>query len=113
MSKDSLIKHFTTDLRRLLYMNEITLFTLQSMKGNAVTPQWLKVAINNQINCIKNLKAELSRRGSQESWDAIYEDITDDRMHDIALHMDFIAPVRNIAQITSILQEHATTQTAS
>lgn len=109
MSKDSLIKHFTIDLRRILYLNEITLYTLQSIKQNEVTPQWLKVAINNQINCIKNLKAELSRRGSQESWDSIYEDITDDRMHDIALHMDFIAPVRNIAQITSILQEHAQT----
>ncbi len=109
MSKDALIKHFTTDLRRILYLNEITLYTLQSIKKNEVTPQWLKVAINNQNNCVKNLKAELSRRGSQESWDSIYEDITDDRMHDIALHMDFIAPVRNIAQITSILQEHAQT----
>lgn len=109
MTQQQLIKHFTIDLRRLLYMNEITLFTLQSMKQNGVTPQWLKVAINNQTNCIKNLKAELSRRGSKESWDSIYEDITDDRLHDIALHMDFIAPVRNIAQITQILQEHAQT----
>ena len=107
MSNQQLIKHFTIDLRRILYLNEITLYTLQSMKQNEVTPQWLKVAINNQINCVKNLKAELARRGSQESWDSIYEDITDDRMHDIALHMDFIAPVRNIAQITQILQEHA------
>jgi len=90
-------------------MNEITLYTLQSMKQNGVTPQWLKVAINNQINCIKNLKSELSRRGSQESWDAIYEDISSDRLHDIALHVDFIAPVRNIAQITQILQDHAQT----
>jgi hypothetical protein len=46
-------------------------------------------------------------RGNAASWESIYEDINSDRLHDIALHMDFIAPVKNIAEITEILQEHS------
>lgn len=98
------VELFTLDLRRILYLQEILMYSLDAMKSNPVTPPWLKYACNNNVNSMKHIKSELARRGSADSWQEIYEDISDDRLHDIALHIDFIAPVKNIAQITAIMQ---------
>lgn len=45
-------------------------------------------------------------RSPHIKWDKVNSDLTDDRLHDLALHIDFIAPIRNIAEITEVLKEH-------
>ena len=36
----------------------------------------------------------------------IQNELDSDRMHDIAIHIDFIADIANLSDITEILQEH-------
>lgn len=101
------LEQFVTDLRRILYLQQILQYSQEGLKQNPLVPSWIKTHINNSHNQMKAMRNDLMVRGNAASWESIYDDINSDRLHDIALHMDFIAPVKNIAEITAILQEHS------
>jgi len=95
---------FTKDLRRRLYLMEILGFTDDSLLYNPITPEFMKQAIRNTKNNFKHLKGELMTRGRSDAWDTIKSDLNKDLMHDIAVHIDTIADVKNIAEITDIVE---------
>jgi hypothetical protein len=55
---------------------------------------------------MKAMRNDLMWRGSPDTWTTVYDDLNSDRLHDIALHMDVIAPAMNIAEVTAILQSN-------
>ena len=99
-------EQFTTDLKRILYLQEILRYSQEAIKSNPVTPSWFKTHMNNSINGATAFKNALMVRSPNIKWDKVNSDLTDDRLHDLALHIDFIAPIRNIAEITEVLKEH-------
>jgi hypothetical protein len=99
-------EQFTTDLKRILYLQEILQYSQEAIKSNPLTPSWFKTHINNSINGATAFKNSLMVRSPNIKWDKVNSDLTDDRLHDLALHIDFIAPIRNIAEITEVLQNH-------
>ena len=103
-------EQFTTDLRRVLYLQQILRYSQEGLRTNPLTPPWMKAHINNSHNQMKAMRNDLMVRGKADTWDTICDDLNSDRLHDLALHLDFIAPVVNIAEITDILQEHSKPQ---
>jgi hypothetical protein len=100
------------DLRRLLYLNTITSVTLDAILNNPYCEgvnrkdtEDLKKAIRRQISAICIVKTELKLIGTSESWQAIEDDFTSERIEDIGLLLDFIAKVHNVADVTKVLQE--------
>jgi hypothetical protein len=100
------------DLRRLMYLNTITSVTLDAILNNPYCEgvnrkdtEDLKKAIRRQISAIGIVKTELKLIGTSESWQAIEDDFTSERIEDIGLLLDFIAKVQNVEDVTKVLQE--------
>jgi hypothetical protein len=100
------------DLRRLMYLNTITSVTLDAILNNPYCEgvnrkdtEDLKKAIRRQISAIGIVKTELKLIGTSESWQAIEDDFTSERIEDIGLLLDFISKVHNVADVTKVLQE--------
>jgi hypothetical protein len=100
------LKGLAADLRRLLYLNQITTFTIDAIMSNSICQPIIKDIIKKQINAMNYVKTEIKRRDSANTWQPIQNELDSDRMHDIAIHIDFIADIANLADITEILQEH-------
>jgi hypothetical protein len=100
------------DLKRLLYLNTITGVTLDGILNNPYCvgenrkdTEDLKKAIRRQISAIDIVKTELKLIGTSESWQVIEEDFTSERIEDIGVLIDFISGVKNVAEVTKVLQE--------
>ena len=100
------LKGLAADLRRLLYLNQITTFTIDAIMSNSICQPIIKDIIKKQINAMNYVKNEIKSRDSANTWQPIQNELDGDRMHDIAIHIDFIADIANLADITEILQEH-------
>ena len=105
-NSQSELKGLAKDLRRLLYLNQAQTFTIQSILANPICQPILKDIIKKQVNAMNYVKDEIKRRDKKDTWQPIQNELNSDRMHDIALHIDFIADIANLADITEILQEH-------
>lgn len=105
-NKDAELKGLAKDLRRLLYLNQITSFTIQSIISNKICQPIIKDIIQKQVNAMNYVKNEIKRRDHKDTWQPIQNELNSDRMHDIALHIDFISDIANLADITEILLEH-------
>jgi hypothetical protein len=105
-NKDAELKGLAKDLRRLLYLNQAQTFTIQSILANPICQPILKDIIKKQINAMNYVKNEIKSRDKADTWQTIQDELNSDRMHDIALHIDFISDIANLAEITEILQEH-------
>jgi len=106
-------KDLMNDLRRLMYLNRITSVTLDAILENPYCvgenrkdTEDLKKAIRRQISAIGIVKTELKLIGTSESWHTIEDDFTSERIEDIGLLLDFIGGVKNVAEVTNVLQEH-------
>jgi hypothetical protein len=100
------------DLRRLLYLNTITGVTLDAILNNPYCigenrkdTEDLKKAIRRQISAIGIVKTELKLIGTSESWHVIEDDFTSERIEDIGVLLDFISGVKNVAEVTNVLQD--------
>jgi hypothetical protein len=100
------------DLKRLLYLNTITGVTLDGILNNPYCvgenrkdTEDLKKAIRRQISAIGIVKTELKLIGTSESWHVIEEDFTSERIEDIGVLIDFISGVKNVDEVTKVLQE--------
>lgn len=105
-------KDLMNDLRRLMYLNTITGVTLDAILENPYCTgenrkdtEDLKKAIRRQISAIGIVKTELKLIGTSESWHTIEDDFTSERIEDIGLLLDFISGVKNVAEVTNVLQE--------
>ena len=105
-NKELELKGLAKDLRRLLYLNQAQTFTIQSILANPICQPVLKDIIKKQVNAMNYVKDEIKSRDKKDTWQPIQNELNSDRMHDIALHIDFIADIANLADITDILQEH-------
>jgi hypothetical protein len=105
-NKDAELKGLAKDLRRLLYLNQAQTFTIQSILENPICQPILKDIIKKQINAMNYVRDEIKRRDHKDTWKPIQNELDSDRMHDIAVHIDFISDIANLAEITDILQEH-------
>ena len=105
-NKDAELKGLAKDLRRLLYLNQAQTFTIQSILANPICQPVIKDIIKKQVNAMNFVKDEIKRRDHKDTWQPIQNELNSDRMHDIAVHIDFISDIANLADITEILQEH-------
>ncbi len=105
-NSQSELKGLAKDLRRLLYLNQAQTFTIQSILANPICQPILKDIIKKQVNAMNYVKNEIKSRDKADTWQTIQNYLDSDRMHDIALQIDFIADIANLAEITEILQEH-------
>jgi len=105
-NKDAELKGLAKDLRRLLYLNQAQTFTIQSIIANPICQPILKDIIKKQVNAMNYVRDEIKRRDHKDTWKPIQNELDSDRMHDIAVHIDFISDIANLAEITDILQEH-------
>jgi hypothetical protein len=105
-NSQSELKGLAKDLRRLLYLNQAQTFTIQSILANQICQPILKDIIKKQVNAMNYVKNEIKSRDKADTWQTIQNELDSDRMHDIAVHIDFIADIANLAEITEILQEH-------
>jgi len=105
-NNQSELKGLAKDLRRLLYLNQAQTFTIQSILENPICQPILKDIIKKQVNAMNYVRNEIKSRDKADTWQLIQNELDSDRMHDIALHIDFIADISNLAEITDILQEH-------
>ena len=110
-NKELELKGLAKDLRRLLYLNQAQTFTIQSILANPICQPILKDIIKKQVNAMNYVRNEIKSRDKADTWQLIQNELDSDRMHDIALHIDFIADIANLSQITEILQEHYNEQT--
>lgn len=111
-------KDLMNDLRRLMYLNRITGVTLDAILNNPYCTgenrkdtEDLKKAIRRQISAIGIVKTELKLIGTSESWHTIEDDFTSERIEDIGLLVDFISEVKNVAEVTNVLQDIFNEQT--
>jgi hypothetical protein len=100
------------DLRRILYLNTIASYTLESLRLNPYLIESkrtgtddLKRAISRQISAMEIIRTELKLFGNSDSWHVLEQDYTSERIEDIGLLLDFISGVKNVAEVTKVLQE--------
>jgi hypothetical protein len=65
----------------------------------------LKRAISRQISAMEIIRTELKLFGNSDSWHVLEQDYTSERIEDIGLLLDFISGVKNVAEVTKVLQE--------
>jgi hypothetical protein len=99
------IKALANDMRRVLYMSKIIEVSAQGLSENAYCSQKIRKAISRLQNAMHLLTIEMKVEGSSESWQVIEEDYTSERIEDIGLLLDFISGVKNVAEVTNVLQE--------
>ena len=58
------LKGLAADLRRLLYLNQITTFTIDAIMSNSICQPIIKDIIKKQINAMNYVKMEIKRRDS-------------------------------------------------
>jgi len=103
---DTHLSNLAVTLKRLLYLNQLQLFTIDWIKANPICQPWIKNTLNNQVNAMKHFQNELKRLDSNDKWQPIQSDITSDKMHDIALHLDVVSKVNEIEEITAVVEQY-------
>ena len=111
LTKDQLFKHFTADIQRILYVQQLLQYSLESIKDNPICPAFIKMDANNILSSMKRLKSDMSDKGKGASWQAITEDVSSDRIHDISLLLDTVRYITNINDIITTIQEAMTPET--
>lgn len=104
-SKQHSIEQLEIDLKRLLKLNKITTFTLESIKTNRIVQPWLSDACNKVINSHTFIEREIRLRDDAGVFPTIKAALEQDIVHDIALHMDLIMKLDNVAEATAIIEE--------
>lgn len=112
MSNETKVKNFTLDLRRVLYLQQILRYSLEGLKQNELCPSFLKNEANTVMNATRRLRDVMSDRTTVDNRRIVMDDLNNDRLHDIALHIDAIADIANIDRITEIINEHKLPVTA-
>ena len=107
---DTHLSNLAVTLKRLLYLNQLQLFTIEWIKANPICQPWIKNTLNNQVNAMKHFQNELKRLDTNDKWQPIQADITSDKMHDIALHLDVISKVNEISEITAVVERYINEQ---
>jgi hypothetical protein len=86
------------------------MFTIDWIKANPICQPWIKNVVNNQVNAMKHFQNELKQLDTANKWQPIQNDISSDRIHDIALHLDVISKVNEIAEITAVVEQYINEQ---
>ena len=107
---DTHLHNLGLSLRRLLYLNQLQMFTIDWIKANPICQPWIKNVVNNQVNAMKHFQNELKQLDTANKWQPIQNDISSDRIHDIALHLDVISKVNEIAEITAVVEQYINEQ---
>lgn len=103
-------KQFAADLRRNLFLAAIAHYNLTDFLQSSVVAlpkmKGVKQGIKNVIREIDFMQKQIMLTTIPETWDAIKADLNSEYMHDLNLHIDCVMDVKNLAQITDILNEH-------
>lgn len=103
-------KQFAQDLRRNLFLVAIAHYNLtdflQSSPMSLPKMKGVKQGVKNVIREIDFMQKQIMLTTTPETWDAIKADLNSEYMHDLNLHIDCVMDVKNLAEITDILNEH-------
>lgn len=99
-------EHFVQSFRRVLYLQQILFYNIQDLTSLKVTPAKLK-------NCMLKVNAEIERSvrhasqmTDEKTWQAISEDLEDDRLHDLSMLLEIFSDVKNIGQVVDIITQN-------
>lgn len=98
------IKLYATDLRRVLYFAQLYSYALEwLMQSEAGISSGMKTNAGNIRNAMKRFSDSVRLMGTPEHWEAINQDLNNDRLHDIALLLEEVANVQNVDEIVEII----------
>lgn len=100
------LENFTADMRRILYLQELLMFSLDGIRTNELCPAWYRTLAAGQMNNIRAMRQAQKVKDGGHYWKTIQTDLSSDRIHDLALHMDFISGINNVGEITKVLEEN-------
>jgi hypothetical protein len=107
---DTHLHNLGLSLRRLLYLNQIQIATIDWIKANPICQPWIKNVLNNQVNAMNHFENKLKQLDNSGAWQPIQSDLLNDRIHDISLHMDVISKVNEVAEITAVVEQYINEQ---
>jgi hypothetical protein len=91
---------FAKSLRRTLYRMQQLQVDIEDLLLSEGTTHAMSVGLKDTAVGIRKFIRDTARPLSTETWDAIYGDITADRLHDLGLLMDVVADAENLEEIT-------------
>ena len=103
--KPNEIKHFTTNLRRVLYLMQVLGYEMQSLKSQKVTPHFMKDGVTRVGNAVGKMLSDCMYQADAATWDAVKSDLTSEQLHDISRLLEWSAGVKNIGTVVDALME--------
>jgi hypothetical protein len=100
---DLKVKIFASDLRRVLYLQQLLTMSLEDLKMQEITPSILKVDCNNQLAAIRRFRLDCDRGVKTKS--IIDADLGKEQLKDISILLDEVSDIEDIEQITQVIRE--------
>lgn len=97
------LNYFTDCYRRILYLNQLMIYNLESLKESSITTPAMKVASNNIKNAINRFNLVTSGYTRSETWQAAKDELTSDRAHDVSILFDTIVDVADLETIITAI----------
>lgn len=105
MSNKTALQLFVTDLRRVLYLSQIYMYSLDWMKAGELCPSYLKNDIQNIQNSIKRMLNDMMCKSTPEMWERVSMELKKEELHDISLLIDSMYDVTNVGDIVKVIEE--------
>jgi hypothetical protein len=99
-------EQYIAAFKRLLYLKVIVNYTQVELGESKYCPEYLREYIIADIKKFRYFYKELQWRNKNTDFNAIEAELSKDKLHDLALHIDTMMKIENISDITeAILKE--------
>ena len=103
---DTKLKIYISDLRRTLYLMQLLRQSITDLNSQSVSPTLLKVNGKNIVNSINRFISDCQLKTNPETFAAVMTDLNSEQLKDMSLLIDTMSDVKNVGEITEILQQH-------
>ena len=80
-------------------------YNIDDLRQNQSLPSFLKVDASNVSNGLKRLKSDILGKAKPNSKAQLIEELSNDKLHDLALIIDHLANVSNLEPILKAIEE--------
>ena len=102
--KPEQVKSFTLHIRRLLYLNKIANFTIESLLEIPL-PSLIKVDLRNMAGNHNRFLKVIKDKVTKNSQEILNEDLSKDKIHNLNLIMDLLAEDEDADDVVEWLTE--------
>lgn len=92
-------------MKRLLYLKKILNYTQQELGLSQYCPAYVRDYIVTDIKKFNYFYKEMQWRHKNIDYSKVEEELSQDKLHDLALHIDFMMQVVNVAEVTDSLKQ--------